>query len=260
MDSKDLKILKTRPYAGVCYDKFFYATVSGVPDEVSQMAESWLKKTEDFVASKIEDVIDNITQYRQLTHNDRYILAVLLSMLWIRGPRMRRQINQLQEDMMKWVMKMTTESSVDQYLNETGAEWIEDVKRNVLRFYKEGKYTIEFGNDQHLMFTVEHMGLNSPGFANMFYGQHWRIFISGCSKRFVTSDNPVVEWCPPVRGFWGKGFIECTHVLALTPKILLELTPPVHVGKTNKIRRKTIYDDENFIITKFNFLIADSGK
>ncbi len=108
-------------------------------------------------------------------------------------------------------------------------------------------------NAQHLQFMTETLGFEGPGFANMFFGQKWKVYIAKGEKRFITSDSPVIEWWPPPQGFYGASFLERNKYFPLTPEIFFELTYPI--GST-KVKRKTIYEDEDDIVELFNMLIA----
>lgn len=76
-------------------------------------------------------------------------------------------------------------------------------------------------------------------------------------QHFVTTDSPIVEkWLPPA-GFYGASFLKRDKYFALTPKILLGLTYPVG---SIKIKRKTIYGDENSQINMFNVILVSGAQ
>jgi len=56
---------------------------------------------------------------------------------------------------------------------------------------REGEYRVKFNNAQHMTMFTEFQG-----FANLFFGQDWLVYISGNEEKFVTSDNPVVVRVP----------------------------------------------------------------
>jgi len=89
----------------------------------------------------------------------------------------------------------------------------------------------------------------------LLYAQDWRIYLARGALKFITSDSPVVEWsgqsCSP---FEAKTFLQRSHYLALTPEILLELTCPS--GSISKVKRRTLYADQDDTVKKYNFLIA----
>lgn len=226
LDVKAATLRPHRPYPSVCYESYFYAAKTGEGDDASQQIERWLKFIEDYVARNLQSIIDKIYTTEPITSADKYVLAVLCSMLWIRGLAMRQQINRLHEDMLKQINRMMSSHMVDAYVAEKGAAWSEEKKRELRDFMQKGEYSIEFGNEQHLRFMVESLGLGGEGFANLFYFQKWCMYIARGKRRFITSDNPVVEWSPPVTGFFGYAFLEREHYLALTPDILLHLSQP----------------------------------
>jgi hypothetical protein len=252
---KDKILLPPRPYSSVCYGSFFYAAKSGKQDEISQGVEKWLKWVEGYIAGKLAEIIDKIHTTQPITDGDKYVLSVLFSMLWIRGPMMRRQINRMQEDMMKSIMKLSAPQSIDAYMAATGTQWSEDEKKEIITFFSQKEYSIDFGNEQHLRFMIECLGLGREGFTNLFHYQKWRIYIAHGKESFVTSDSPVVEWSPPNRGFFGTAFPDREHYLALTPEILLCLSTPM--GST-KAKRNNLYDNDidNEKVIIYNLLIA----
>lgn len=253
LDVKAATLRPARPYASVCYGSYFYAAKTGEGDDASQQIERWLKFVEDYVARNLQYIIDKIYMTEPITSADKYVLSVLCSMLWIRGPVMRRQINRLHEDMMKQINRMVGSHMVDAYVAETGAAWSEEKKRELKEFMQKGEYSLEFGNEQHLRFMVESLGLGGEGFANLFHYQKWRIYIARGKRRFITSDNPLVEWFPPVTGFFGYAFPEREHYLALTPDILLHLTTPQ--GST-KVKRIHLYESDDATVMMYNYLIG----
>ena len=89
-------------------------------------------------------IISEILENQQIKDDDRYILAVLMSMLWLRTPGMRNQLKQMEDNM------------AEQIKNYLGSE-------NAERF----KNTDNVG---HLRFMVDSTGFGGPGFANMFFG------------------------------------------------------------------------------------------
>jgi hypothetical protein len=143
---------------------------------------------------------------------------------------------------------------VEKFESETGAKLPPEEKRKLIETIENGDYKVEFNNAQHLRFMTETMGFGGPGFTNMFYGQKWKIYIAKGKKRFITSDSPVVEWWLPPQTFYGASFLERNKYFALTPEIFFELTYPVG---SEKMKRKTIFEDEDGVVSTFNMLLAD---
>lgn len=252
LDVKNRRLASRRAYSSVCYDKFFYGAVTGQQDEVSQVIEKWLQQIENEVGQKLPHIIKKILAYEHIDNEDRYILAVLLSMLWLRSPGMRKQINSGQEDLMKQIMRFRTADQIEGMTQRTGREMTDEEKEKLARYIHEGDYSIQFPNTVHLRLLAESLGFGGPGFANMFFAKKWRIYIARGNERFITSDSPVVEWFEPPITFYGTTFMERNHYLALTPEIFIELLPP---EGSSKVQRKTIFNDQDDLVRMYNCLI-----
>jgi hypothetical protein len=142
---------------------------------------------------------------------------------------------------------------VDQYSKKKGTKMSDQERAELIKTMETGSYELRFNNAQHLRFMTETLGFGGPGFTNLFFGQKWKIYIAKGKKRFITSDSPVVEWWPPPQTFYGASFMERNKYFSLTPEIFIELTYPMG---SKKIRRKTIFEDEDDAIALFNILIA----
>lgn len=116
-----------------------------------------------------------------------------------------------------------------------------------------GSYNLRFNNMHHLNFMVENLKFVGPGFANMFFGQKWKVYIAEGTERFITSDAPVFEWWPPPESIYGAIFLERNKSFALTPEIFIELTYPIG---SDKVKRKTLFKSEDATVTLFNILIG----
>lgn len=81
LNVKDKRMAKRGPYQGLGYEHFYYARKTGIPDDLSQQVEAWLKPTEDILAKALPKIIDAILGYQHIGDDDRYILSVLMSML-----------------------------------------------------------------------------------------------------------------------------------------------------------------------------------
>ncbi len=99
LDVEERRILTSRSPASVSYQDFFYGITTGTPDEMSQQVERLFEVVENEIASELDRIIDDILSNRHVSDRDRWIIALLMSMLWIRGPAMRGQINQMSEQL-----------------------------------------------------------------------------------------------------------------------------------------------------------------
>lgn len=250
-DADQTRISKPRPYSSVCHDKFFYGVETGLEDEVSQQIEFAFSQMESDIAAVLPGIIERIETNKHIDGDDRLALATLMSMLWMRGPAMRKQLNRMNEDMTKKLMAMTIdERSLAKFEKEQGRTLSPEEKTKLLKVFKEEKYGLKFNNVQHLRFFQE-----IEGFRNLFYGKWWNVYLAKGNLKFVTSDNPVVEWFPPRKKpfFYGVDFLSRHHHFALTPSIHIEALYPHHF-ESKKSRRTTLFDNDK--VQDLNMTIA----
>jgi|CXWL01.1.fsa_nt_gi hypothetical protein len=251
-------VLTPRSPKAVCYEKFFYGAKSGELDEVSQDVERMFREMEDNIAKRLDSIIAKLIDSKQVEDEEKWLVAFLMSMLWIRGPAMREQINQMQEDMIKKINRFQfshqyVDSMLDQFDREKGATTAQDVRENLKRTMREGAYSLEFNNAAHM-----HMFDSFRGFANLFHGQDWVVYISRSAKNFTTSDNPVTVVFPKKHSVYGVSFLERTHYFPLTPEILIMgRYPDGKHGK--KLKRKTLYEQDDLDVLKLNLVTADQA-
>lgn len=253
LDIRNNRVGLPKSYSGVGYKHYFYAVETGVPDEISQRIERWLQQFENAIARELPNIIDKILNNAHIDDNDRYILSTLMSMLWLRSPNMRAHLNKMEEDMTKQIMRFYAPERMDRYTRETGIQMSEKERAELVKTLENGSYGLRFNNAQHLRFMTETIGVGGPGFANMFFGQKWKIYIARGKKRFITSDGPVVEWWLPPQTFYGASFLERNKYFPLTPEIFFELTYPIG---SCKVKRKTIFEGRDDIVALFNILLA----
>ena len=253
LDSKNNRLCSPKSCSGIAYSPFFYAVETGVSDEISQHIEQWLKQFEDVIAREIPYIINRILDNKHIDSGDRHVLSVFMCMLWLRSPNMRTKLNKMEESMRKKVMKFYTPERVDNFVKESGLNMSEKEHAKLVKMIETGSYSLRFNNASHLKLMTETLGFDGPGFANMFFGQKWKIYIAKGKKRFITSDGPVVEWWLPPKTFYGASFLERNKYFALTPEILFELTYPKGVKKA---KRRTIFEKDDDIVSLFNILLA----
>lgn len=232
LNIKEKRMAKPRPYQGLGYAHYFYAAKTGVPDTISQHIEEWFKPMEDSIAKELPRIIGEILGDQHVEDDDRYILAVLMSMLWLRTPGMRNQLKQMQDNLTEQIKKIHDSETSDQFKSTD--------------------------NVAHLKFMVSSMGFDGgPGFVNMFFAMKCKAYIARGKEVFVTSDSPVVEnWLPPT-GPYGASFLERDKYFALTPQILFELTRPKGV---KKLKRKTLYEDQDDMVKALNIIIKSGAQ
>ena len=121
-------------------------------------------------------------------------------------------------------------------------EQIEDARKTL----ESGEYELTFDNNVNHLNLIAHCG----EFYRWFLIKKWRFYLAKGSKKFITTDTPVIE----IFNNTGKTMIEKMysnhiaqrrHYLALTPEILIELIDPLSSGKKQK--RHALTDDRAMI-------------
>ena len=114
-------------------------------------------------------------------------------------------------------------------------------------------------NSSHLnLIRKEHVN----GFHNLFLEKKWRIHLSQDPYHFITSDNPVVHWKPPMTGLIPVTFMDGSHLFALTPKILIETTRPRTMDPAQRPIDRLFYGtdtDKGSLAFIFNRVIASQA-
>ena len=257
LDIKNKRIGNPHPYQSFRYEHYFYAVETGVPDEVSQYVEQWLNQIESRVALELPRIIGDIVGYKHIHDDDRYILAALMSLLWLRSPGMRKQLNAMHTDLTKQMMRFYAPERVGRFAEETDADLSQLERRKIVEMMKSGSYDLQFNNAQHLRFMMESLGYGEPGFTNMFFGMNWKIYLGRGSECFITMDSPVIEWFLPPQTFYGASFLERSKYFSLTPEILLELTYPV---TPRKATRETLFKKDDDRVKTFNMLLVSHAQ
>ncbi len=253
LDLKNKRLSNPKPTSGIGYKHYYYAGRTGEPDEVSQQVESWLNQFEDAIAKELPVIIKKIVDYQYLDDTDKYILSVFMSLMWLRSPAMREQIQSYEKQAAKVMINWFDRETINKYLKDTGKVMTEKEKDDLLEFMRSDNWDLRVSNAQHLKFMTTHLGFGGPGFANMFYGMKWKIYIAKGNEQFITSDSPIVEWWLPPKTFYGPTFLDRNKYFALTPEILIQLTYPM--GST-KIKREALFSAQDKVVRLFNILIA----
>ncbi len=218
------KVVLSRTPKSVCNEEYFYS-VHNKKDDISQKIEKALQNVEDKISKLYDGIVARIIDCREITSYDKLIISTFMSMQYLRGPYMRKQIKRMDE-------------SLQTQLAERGTV-LERADNNII----------------HLRLLDE-----MEGFRNLLFHKDWLIYISKSSKKFVTSDNPVTEIFPEWTGkyFYGPSFMQKTHIFSLTPEILI--TARDQKRNANRIglniKRKTLFETEkdNFKILELNLI------
>jgi hypothetical protein len=243
---------------GVCYEDYFYGIRTGEPDEVSQQVEKAFQQLEDQIAKGLDPIIDKLLKDAQIEEEEKWLVAYLMSMLWIRGPVFRKQVNRMAEEVTRKVASMMfSDQHIDQVLDrfdkETGSSTSPGLRKQMVEMIQKDEYGLEFSNVHHMQMFTEFQG-----FANLFHGQDWVVYISKNEEKFVTADNPVVVRVPERKGFYGPTFLERTHYFALTPDIcIVARYPTKDAGK--KLKRKTLFGSGRQEVVNLNALLASQA-
>src|SRR3989344_4570921 len=254
LTKKQLEKPKTAKH--VCYEPYYYAIKTGEADNISQDIEDVLSDIENRLAPEIELAEKELLGTGQISPYQKLAIATLASMLWLRGRYMREQIRRMTEDLTKQMAKFRIgmpdfDKKMAKIYQKEGKRYTDEEREKIKSLILEEEYKVEISNQTHLKMILT--GLE--GFSNMFFGKYWRVYIAGSDKRFMTSDSPVTEWMPKRTTAYGTSFLERTHYLSLTPKIMIEMLFPLSTGKS--VRRKTLHGDSDKRVDVLNILTAN---
>ncbi len=255
LDCKLRQIVRPRGVGGICYEDYFYGIKTGQSDEASQQIEQYFRDIEDKIAKNLKIIVPKLLGNSHISNQEKRWIALLMSMIWIRGPMMRTGINAMQEQMLKHLGAFrATHPSFDKVIDdidrETGRTASPETRESLKKALKDKNYSLQLDNSSHLLFLEK-----LPNFSNLFYGQDWVVYISKLSEKFVTSDNPVAMFIPKRKSIYGPGFLERTHFFVLTPDICIKARyPQHHSGK--KVRRKTLFPGAENTILELNLTLA----
>jgi len=245
LNRNSMKCERARGTKRICSAEFFYGIETGIADETSQKVEEWFQKIEDFVGNNLDLIVEKILNNKQIEIVDKYIIAFLMSMLWIRGQEMRKQIQRIEKEVAKLVLETQYSVRPDKFFEEhekRNGSMPAELKTKLQEIMIKGKFEIQPDNRLHL----ENLN-NIKSFANLFFYQYWTVFIPKASCKFVTTDNPLAVKFPKAKGILhGQTFLERAHYFPLTPDILIFATEALHDSDKPEIRlkRKTLFDSD----------------
>lgn len=256
LDCERRKVVASRSPKSVCNEEYYYSANNKL-DEVSQALEKEFQRIESDISKVYDSIAKKFVNFEQIAESDKMLVATFMSLQYLRGPYMRKQIQRMNEQMIKQITKLHFGSShihkfFDQHEKETGEKLTEQQRNEVIEFAQKGEYRVEMGNAAHL-----HLIGEMEGFRNLLFGKEWQVYISKSSKKFITSDNPVIELFPEWTGkfFYGPTFLQRTHQFSMTPDILIVATDPRNPPEIGKVKRKTLFDNKehNEKILELNF-------
>ncbi len=255
LDREHMKCIAPKGTKGICYEDFFYGMRTGEPDEVSQHIENYFQQLEGEISKKIDLIVSRFLNSDQVSEEEKWIVALLMSMVWIRGPAMRNQVNELSEKALKWMNEMRfsilpVEQIFDNFDKETGKTTSPEEREKIREMMVSKDYSLKFSNELHLMMFEE-----IKKFANLFCAQHWTVYISKLPQKFVTSDNPLAIVLPKSKGFYPPSFLERIHHFSLTPEICIKARYP-NDDSGKKMKRKTLFRGSEKEVLELNMIIA----
>ena len=259
LNVKTKRIGKPRPYGSVCYEKFFYASETGVRDEISQAFENVFGQIETLIGGKLPGIIQRAVA-QQLTNDDLDVLAYFMSVQWLRTRSFRDGLYKMRSEMMKWFLKqqVSLRGFQDDIQETADTHKVDEheLKEAVNRLIESGEYDVrETNNASHLNFIDED---KVNGFSNLLLAKKWRIILSAGPYHFITSDTPVAEQVPPRTGLFGPNFPERQHLLALTPSVLIETVRPDSMNPEQQpIDRLSYHTANGKGVLMFNKVIAN---
>lgn len=254
-----LKIVSSRSPKNICGEDFFYS-INNREDEISQLLETEFKKIESDISKVYDKIISKLLNLENITTEDRFVISTFMSVQYLRGPYMRKQIHKMGEYFLKEMIKRLYGSEnaykvLSNYEKETGKIMTKEEKEEVIKFAREGDYRLDMGNSSHLQIIGE-----MEKFRDLLFHKYWLVYISKSNRKFITSDNPVTEIFPDWAGkvFWGPDFFQRTHQFAATPDVAIIALNPKSIDAKN-MKRKTLFDDKFSFskIFEFNFNCAN---
>ena len=200
LDLNLMKCVNPKGTKKICCAEFFYGIETGIPDETSQKIEDWFQKMEGFISDNLDSIVGKFLDNKQIEIEDKWIVAFLMSMLWIRGQEMRKQIHRITEETTKWMIEqeysIRPDKLFDEYEKNRGVTISPELRKKIQEIMVNKEYEIKPDNTMHLK-NLE----NIKGFANLFYHQYWTVYISKVSSKFATTDNPLAIKFPKAQRF-----------------------------------------------------------
>lgn len=256
LDCGRRKVVTPRSPKSVCNEEYYYSANNKL-DEVSQALEKEFQRIESDISKAYDNIAQKFINFEQITEDDKMLIATFMSLQYLRGPYMRKQLQRMNEQMVKQITKLQFSSPdinkfFDKHEKQIGEKLTEQQRDEVIEFAQKGEYRVEMGNAAHLQLIGE-----MEGFRNFLFGKEWLVYISKSSKKFITSDNPVIEIFPEWAGkfTYGPNFLQRTHQFAMTPDIVIIATDPRNPPTIGKVKRKTLFDntEHNRKILELNF-------
>ncbi|TGM73632.1 DUF4238 domain-containing protein [Leptospira levettii] len=248
----------TRP---LCAEYFYYGAETGVQDEISQIVEEFLQTFETPLSKSIPILKKSLIGNSEITPEEKHIISLLMSMLYIRNNTTRNQIKQstssLTLDVLKGIVNVKGEERFfNDYERETGRIISSSEKKDFIKALEENHFKFEVNNAPHINFL-----LKIPNFANILYTQNWIIYISKIEDNFITSDTPVISINPKNwNNQFGVPILAKSYYFPLSPKIFIK-TYYNSQSTAKSIKRKNLLSNiDTKIINDLNYVIASQSE
>jgi Protein of unknown function (DUF4238) len=259
---RERRIGKARPYTSVCYDRFFYGVQTGTADDISQEVEAALGVVESHIAERLPAVVERCLRHG-LTGPDYSVLALLMSLQWMRTEHFRQRMQELEAKLLRDLMQKTAgfpgfTDTARRAIRDSGGEPTDEAIERLRKFLRERRYELKVGNSTHILFMFQ--GDSLVGFHNLLLAQDWRVLLAKGRYRFVTTDNPVAEVFPPRKSIYGHTFLERHHYLPVSPDVLIECTNPARDSEREPPWANVQYRDvEEEEVLMYDLMLANHG-
>ncbi|TGM88696.1 DUF4238 domain-containing protein [Leptospira bouyouniensis] len=248
----------TRP---LCADYFYYGAETGIQDEISQIVEEFLESIETPLSKSIPKLKKSLVGNSEITPEEKHIISLLMSMLYIRNNTTRNQIKQTTSNFTLEVLKGIAnvkgeERFFNDYERDTGIIISSSEKKNFFKALQESTFKIEVNNAPHINFLSK-----IPNFANILNTQNWIIYISKIEENFITSDTPVISKNPKNwNNKFGVPILSKSYYFPLSPKIFIKTYYDGQIT-TKSIKRKNLLSKKDTqIINDLNLVIASQSE
>jgi hypothetical protein len=245
----------------LCAEYFFYAAETGIQDTISQEVEAFFENYETPISKCIPVIKQIVFGNSEITFDEKYILSLLMSMLYLRNNKTRRHIKQLTSDISSKTLKgilnvKGKDRFFSDYERDTGIIIDQKERDEFLHNLEKDNLKIEVNNIPHIEFLSK-----IQNFANLLSSQNWIIYISRIDENFITSDTPVISKNPEK---WKTQFavpaLAKSYFFSFTPKIFIQTYYNTQISKKTT-KRKNLYNlNDAKIVKELNSIIATNSE
>ncbi|TGL61538.1 DUF4238 domain-containing protein [Leptospira ognonensis] len=241
----------------LCAEYFYYAAETGIQDTISQEVEAFFQNYETPISNFIPFIKEIVLGNSEITFDEKYILSLLMSMLYLRNNKTRSHIKHLTSDISSKTLKgilnvKGKDRFFSDYERDTGIIIDQKERDEFLLNLEKDFFKIEVDNIPHIEFLSK-----IPNFANLLCSQNWIIYISRIDENFITSDTPIISknlenWDTQ----FGVPALAKSYFFSLTPKIFIRTYYDTQNTK-KATKRKNLYNlSDAKIVKELNTIIA----